>query len=141
MVSTQVIEARVDIDFPHVFRPLGPLDSIVQAGGRCNRERTLKAERGELKRNEVVIFRTADDCIPPGQYRMAAGLSRTVLDEISSDELVTNSAMAGKAMDPIRAGAGADDCAQRNMLTLVNVEYVFTAEIRLTEKGKADGEK
>ena len=52
------------------------------------------------------------------------------------------SAMAGKKpMEPIRAGGGADDAAQRNMLALVDVEYVFTAEIRLTEKGKGEGEK
>jgi CRISPR-associated protein Cas5d len=42
---------------------------------------------------------------------------------------------------PIRAGGGAEDAAQRNMLALVGVEYVFTAEVRLTDKGKADGEK
>jgi len=36
--------------------------------------------------------------------------------------------------EPIRAGAGADDMAQRNMLALVDVEYVFTAEVRLTAR-------
>ena len=52
------------------------------------------------------------------------------------------SAMAGtKAMEPIHAGGGADDAAQRNMLALAGVEYVFTAEIRLTDKGKTAGEK
>jgi len=52
------------------------------------------------------------------------------------------SAMAGKKpMEPIRAGGGAEDAAQRNMLALADVEYVFTAEIRLTEKGKTAGER
>jgi CRISPR-associated protein Cas5d len=43
-------------------------------------------------------------------------------------------------VEPIRAGGGADDAAQRNMLALADVEYVFTAEVRLTKAGKEKGE-
>lgn len=46
VVSTQLIEAGVDISFDRVYRDLAPIDSIVQAAGRCNR--SFEQDRGEV---------------------------------------------------------------------------------------------
>ena len=54
IVSTQVIEAGVDIDLDVVIRDIGPIDSIIQVAGRCNRE--MNKNKGK-----VFVFNLKDD--------------------------------------------------------------------------------
>lgn len=65
LVSTQLIEAGVDLDFPIAYRAIGPLDSIIQTAGRCNREGR------SAEPLPVIVFRPEELKTPPGAYRIA----------------------------------------------------------------------
>ena len=79
VISTQLVEAGVDLDFPVVYRALAGLDSIAQAAGRCNRE-------GLLERGHVVVF-AAPSKIPVGYLRQAGEIGRRLLAEKTKDLL------------------------------------------------------
>lgn len=77
VISTQLIEAGVDVDFPVVFRAMAGLDSIAQAAGRCNRE-------GKMKQPGRVIVFQPEELPPPGFLRQAA---QATLELLKSGQL------------------------------------------------------
>ena len=79
MVSTQLVEAGVDLDFPVVYRALAGLDSVAQAAGRCNRE-------GLLAEGMVYVF-MPESKIPAGFLRKAAEIGRQLLTSDVEDPL------------------------------------------------------
>jgi CRISPR-associated endonuclease/helicase Cas3 len=81
VISTQLIEAGIDVDFPSVYRAMGPLEAIVQAAGRCNRENLLTDDQEKLVRGKVVVFLPADHKLPKGDYEVRESLARTELRE------------------------------------------------------------
>jgi len=80
VISTQLVEAGVDFDFPVVYRALAGLDSIVQAAGRCNREGKLTGM------GKVVVFNPPRKA-PIGLLRKAADTTRSLLSAGIKDPL------------------------------------------------------
>ncbi len=83
VISTQLVEAGVDIDFPVVFRAMAGMDSIAQAAGRCNREGKLNSQ-GKL--GELILF-TPPKPAPKGLLRKGEDASKTLLRLYNDIEL------------------------------------------------------
>ena len=81
VVSTQIVEAGVDVDFPVVFRAIAGMDSIAQAAGRCNREGRNK------KFGDVYIYKLKNG-LPPGYFRQTAQCAELLFEEYKGRFLI-----------------------------------------------------
>lgn len=78
VISTQLIEAGVDLDFPCVWRAHSGLGSIIQAGGRCNREGKME------QRGQVFVFSLTDGSRPFGNIARGCNATKMLLHKLSN---------------------------------------------------------
>lgn len=119
LVSTQVIEAGVDLDFPLVMRALGPFDSIVQVAGRANRN-------GSRPEGRIIVFDPEEGHLPGGDYRSRTDATRRLIgantldpDEPASLERYFRIVLHDVDTDPARIQS------LRNALDYPNVRKEF----------------
>ena len=117
VVSTSLIEAGVDVDFPAVYREMAGLDSILQAAGRCNREGKRKPE------DSVVTIFEGEGSIPP-MLKVNIGATREALSQVEdpgsleaiSAYFTAYRSLAGEALDK----AGVIDAFEKGISGCMN---------------------
>ncbi len=89
LISTSLVEAGVDVDFPMVLRAAAGIDSIAQAAGRCNREGRLD-DLGEV----IMFTPISEGSAPPEEVRQMAETGAEILAAYKSDPLSADAVSA-----------------------------------------------
>jgi CRISPR-associated endonuclease/helicase Cas3 len=133
VISTQLVEAGVDIDFPVVYRALAGIDSIVQAAGRCNREGKLNIES---KRGRVVVFKSPRE-IPPGILRKARETAESII--LNGVKNLTDREVHAKYFAELYWKVSNLDT--KGIINLLKPEFSSTYETRIAFKSASDSFK
>lgn len=116
VVSTSLIEAGVDVDFPTVYRAMAGLDSIIQAAGRCNRE-------GKHSADESIVHIFDSETAPPRVLEQNISAAKHVLQnfsDIASPEAIKSYFI--RLFHKEKDGTALDE---KNILQLIDKDMAF----------------
>ena len=114
VVSTSLIEAGVDVDFPAVFREEAGLDSILQAAGRCNRE-------GKRPAGESIVTIFQGETPPPALFEIPVAAGRQALNRYDQPDSPEAIRCYFQELLDLKGSEALD---QKNILTTMERDYM-----------------
>ena len=130
VVATQCIEAGVDLDFDAMYRALAPLEAIIQAAGRCNRNGRLP-NGGQLT---VFIPDEVGNLYPGGEYERAANVVKDLWYKTRRGLDLDDPALIAEYYALLFAGSK-EDPALKQALTQKNYPAVREAYQLIRQQG------